>query len=534
MVEVAGFEIEVDDPSLLEDPEVLELLSQANDAAEENPLHRYVPLPQQEVFHRTRVKTKAFVGGNRSGKSTATVIDCLVNAIDYDEVPEHLLPYRIWPKGTKFKCRFITPDYGKPYQSLLETIQMWVPPSQLLGGDWEKAHKDKDHVVRFANGSIFDFMTTEQPPSKHGGSARHRIVWDEEPPDTEDGERIYTQARMRIADYHGDMLWGFTPISEHLGWVFDEIHEQAVEDGEQIAEKVWLNQEQGLLLVQASIYENTHLSEEGREDAISGIRGGQRAAVTEGTFTNAKGLVYETFDPEVGGLHVVDEKWIDRELVSHLEHLDGIDPGQVETAVLFAGVDRHGRMIVYDELTLSGRTAIPEYAAEKIATVREGWGLPEVSRYTIIDPAARSRDLATGERVGEAWITAGIPVVYGKNDVEAGVMEIERRLNHLIDDGEDGRKPFPLILISSRCVGLIRQLRKYRKKPKEDGSFGVVKKDDHKPDALRYICMERRVPVSRRRRGRRSRQPSWRPGTAPPFNPAAERPRGGTVMGRFT
>jgi hypothetical protein len=78
MVEVAGFEIEVDDPSLLEDPEVLELLSQANDAAEENPLHRYVPLPQQEVFHRTRVKTKAFVGGNRSGKSTATVIDCLV------------------------------------------------------------------------------------------------------------------------------------------------------------------------------------------------------------------------------------------------------------------------------------------------------------------------------------------------------------------------------------------------------------------------------------------------------------------------
>lgn len=531
-VEVAGFELEVDDPAVLEDPEVLDLLAKANEAADENPLYRYEPHPRQEIFHAHRVKTKAFVGGNRSGKSTATVIDCLIQAIDEDAVPERLLPYRIWPKGTKFKCRFITPDYGKPYQSLLETIQMWVPPSQLKGGSWETAYKDKDHIVRFANGSFFDFMTTEQPPSKHGGSARHRIVWDEEPPDTEDGERIYTQARMRIADYHGDMLWGFTPISEKLGWVFDEIFELAVEEGEQLSERVWLNEGAGLLMVQVSIYENPHLSEEGREDAIAGIRGDQKAAVTEGSFTSAKGLVYENFDPQVGGLHVVPEEWIDRELVSRLEHLDGIDPGQVETAILFTGIDKHGRVIVYDELTLSGRSAIPEHAAESMMGKREGWGLQPVCKYNIIDPAARSRDLGSGERVGEQWISAGIPVLYGKNDLEAGVTEIDRRFNHLIDDpdNEGQKKPFPLIVISSRCVGLIRQLRKYRKKPKEDGSFGVVKKDDHKPDVLRYICMERRVPVARKKR--RARQAAWTPGTAPPYKPS--RARGGTVMGRFT
>jgi hypothetical protein len=527
----AGFELEADDPKLLEDPEVLALLAKANESIEENPLHRYVPHQRQRIFHEHRVKTKAFVGGNRSGKSTATVIDCLIQAIDLEQIPEHLAGYRLWPKGTKFKCRFITPDYGKPYQSLLETIQMWVPPSQLRGGSWETAYRDKDHVVYFANGSVFDFMTTEQPPSKHGGSARHRIVWDEEPPDTEDGERIYTQARMRIADYHGDMLWGFTPISEKLGWVFDEIYEQAVEEGELLSERVWLNEEEGLLLVQATIYENPHLSEEGREDAIAGIRGDQRAAVTEGAFTNAKGLVYEEFDPQVGGVHVVPEEWIDADLVKSLEGLDGIDPGQVETAILFTGIDKEGRVVVYDELTLSGRAAIPEHAAEKINNLREGWGLPEVCKYTIIDPAARSRDLGSGERVGEQWIAAGIPVIYGKNDLEAGVTEIQRRFAHHVDDGEGGRKHFPLIVISSRCVGLIRQLRRYRKKPKEDGSFGVVKKDDHKPDVLRYICMERRVPVKRKRR--HPRKQAWVPGTAPPFNPSRERPRG-TVMGRFT
>lgn len=527
-----GFEIEVDDPAMLEDPAVLELISKANESLEENPLHRYIPHSRQEIFHAHRVKTKAFVGGNRSGKSTATIIDCLIQAIDEDQVPDHLKGYRIWPKGTKFKCRFITPDYGKPYQSLLETIQLWVPPSQLRGGSWETAYRDKDHIVYFANGSVFDFMTTEQPPSKHGGSARHRIVWDEEPPDTEDGERIYTQARMRIADYHGDMLWGFTPISEKLGWVFDEIHEQAVEEGEELSERVWLNEDEGLLLVQATIFENPHLSEEGREDAIKGIRGDQRAAVTEGAFTNAKGLVWEAFEPRPeDGIHVVPEEWIDKELVGGLEQLDSIDPGQVQTAILFGGVDKHGRIVIYDELALSGRSAVPERAAESIASLREGWGLPEVCKYTIIDPAARSRDLSTGEKIGEAWIAAGIPVIYGKNDLESGCMEVERRLIHHVDDGEGGKKPFPLIVISSRCTNLIRQMRKYRKKPKEDGSFGVVKKDDHACDALRYLCMERRVPV--RRKPRRSRQPAWKPGTAPPFNPSRER-RQGTVLGKFT
>jgi hypothetical protein len=73
-------------------------------------------------------------------------------------------------------------------------------------------------------------------------------------------------------------------------------------------------------------------------------------------------------------------------------------------------------------------------------------------------------------------------------------------------------------------------MRRYRKKPKEDGSFGVVKKDDHACDALRYLCMERRIPVKRRRR--HPRHQAWVPGTAPPYKP--QQRRRGTVMGRFS
>ena len=260
-------------------------------------------------------------------------------------------------------------------------------------------------------------------------------------------------------------------------------------------------------------------------------------------------------------MHVVPEERIEPEFVAQLEHLDGIDPGQVETAVLFAGIDKHNRLVIYDELTLSGRSAIPEHAVEHMETLREGWGLPERAKYNIIDPAARSRDLASGERVGEAWKRAGLPVIYGQHDVEAGVLEVKRRMNHAIEcdepcdrcegtgqepghedspddhfpcrrcagEGRIKRKPFSLILISSRCKNLIRQKRKYRKKPKEDGSFGVVKKDDHACDVERYLAMERPVPIKRKRRNRAR---PWTPGTAPPFNPS--RRTTGTVLGKYT
>lgn len=552
--------VEVDDPAVLEDPEVVELLAKANVSLGENPLHRYVPHSRQRFFHENRLKTKVFTGGNRSGKSTATVVDCLIQALDRDVIPEHLLDYRIWDEN--FYCRFVTPDYGRAFHSVLETIRLWTPQSQFRGGDWEKAFKDKDKVLWFANGNFFEFLTLEQDPdARFGGSARHRVVFDEEP-SGENGEKIREQCAMRLADYQGDELFGFTPLSGDLGWVFDEFWEETAEsdEAEEIADRVWVNEEAGVLLIQADIEENPHISPEGREEALAKIPLHRRAAIKSGEFKAAKGLVYEEFEPHPGGLHVVPEEHIEPEFVAQLEQLDGIDPGQVETAVLFSGIDKHNRLVIYDELTLSGRSAIPEHAAESMATLREGWGLDELAKYNVIDPAARSRDLASGERVGEAWMRAGVPVVYGKHDLEAGVLEVKRRMNHMIEcdevcpacegtgvePGEEsdvaigclpcggtGRrkhKPFPLILISSRCKNLIRQKRKYRQKPKEDGSFGVVKKDDHACDVERYLAMERPVPIKRKRR---RRPQAWVPGTAPPFNPGRRR-SSGTVMGKFT
>jgi hypothetical protein len=52
---------------------------------------------------------KAFLGGNRSGKTTVGIVDDLIQAIDHDAVPEHLKQYKLWEPP--FYCRIITPDF---------------------------------------------------------------------------------------------------------------------------------------------------------------------------------------------------------------------------------------------------------------------------------------------------------------------------------------------------------------------------------------------------------------------------------------
>lgn len=516
-----GLVLQVDDPAILEDPEVKALLQQSIDSLDHNPLQKYWPHPKQKAFHWARTKIKVFMGGNRSGKTTAGAIDDVIQAVDEDVLPEHLKAYKIWQPP--FKCRIITPDYGRSFQSVIEVLQQWIPTSQYLGGSWETAFKDKDHILRFANGSFFEFMTLEQEVNKFGGSARHRIHYDEEPKG-EKGEEIRNECAMRLVDYRGDELFTFSPVNG-LSWTYDELFEKK---GPEVEKQVWLDDV--MVLVQADQDDNPHIDQQGKEEALEKLPEAQREARKSGNYTHWKGLVYPDFTPE---LHVVDQEKVTPEIVSKLTQIDGIDPGQGTTAILFAGFfEKNNCVLVFDELYLHGNGAIPENAAERIFDIRNHWDLPQRPKYCVIDPAASSRDLASGERVDQAYRRAGVKCIHAQNEVEAGVFEVMRRLEYKADDGEGDRKPEPLLLVSSRCVQLLKEIGKYRLDPKQDGSFGVVKKNDHGCDVMRYICMARPLAPARRKQRRRVAAQRWTPGTAPPFTPS--RPRVGGPMGKFT
>jgi len=84
---------------------------------DQNPLLNYYPHEKQEQFHEARTPIKAFFGGNRSGKSTAGVVDDLIQAVDESALPEHLLPYKKW--HPPFYCRIISPDFTSTMEGVI-------------------------------------------------------------------------------------------------------------------------------------------------------------------------------------------------------------------------------------------------------------------------------------------------------------------------------------------------------------------------------------------------------------------------------
>jgi hypothetical protein len=368
---------EADDPAVLNDPQVQELLAQYNKALEENPLYAYKPHDKQHAFHSNRRKVKVFLGGNRSGKSTAGVLDDIIQAVDRDVVPEHLQQFKIWEPP--FKCRIITPDLKRSHAAVIETLRRWVPRGQLRGGSFDKAYEKQEKILHFSNGSFIEFMSSEQDLDQFGGSTRHRIHYDEEP-DGDKGEAIREECSVRLWETRGDELFTFTPLNG-LGWCFDEFEE---EKGPEVEKEVWLSDR--MVVVGVDVEDNSdHLPMDEVLRELDRLPEKVREARKSGKFAHFKGLVYEMFDRD---LHVVPKP--SRAHVQSLPLLvEAIDPGVNVTAVLFAGIDKENSILVYDELHLSDEAAIPENAAKLIRQKRELWGVQP--KYTFIDPASRIR-----------------------------------------------------------------------------------------------------------------------------------------------
>jgi phage terminase large subunit-like protein len=475
---------------VLDDPEVRRLLAEADELLTENPLQGYQPHSKQQPFHAFQGRVKVFIGGNRSGKTTGGICDDIIQACDPHAIPAHLLPYKKW--DSPFKCRILTPDFTRTMIAVQEAIRKWCPRSQLKGGSWEKAYEKSNRILHFENGSFFEFMTYEQDIDKFGGSARHRIHYDEEPPG-EKGELVRQECLMRLADYNGDEMFTFTPLLG-LTWTFDELWEGK---GPEVAPDVW--QDNSMCVVKVDMDDNPALSEEGKAAVLALIPEQVRKARKEGNFIHFQGLVYPEFE---SARHVCDPV-----PASHIRHQSiqiVIDPGIYKTAVLFGAFDKDNHLLIFDELLLEGFT--PQRTVMAIRNKERYWKIKDA--FYLIDPAARNRQLTDAERVESAFQKAGLPVVPAQNDVETGIFEVKRRL-------ESGA-----LIVTRNCQNLLWERDRYRLSPTSDGRFAVVKRNDHAMDCLRYLSMSR--PLIHPELKQRPR--AWVPGTAPPadYSPIQE------------
>lgn len=427
-------------------------LAALSDIADANPLMFVQPHEKQVKFLDSRERFKLFLGGNRSGKSYAGTLDDLIQAVDEEALPPHLLQYKKWQPP--FLWRVVGPDFEHVHNVLLPLFRELVPQRQLVGDSWDAAYDKRYNILSFKNGSKCWFKTYEQDPFRHGGAKFHRVRFDEEPP-----RAIYQENTYRLIDYGGDILVCMTPL-HGLSWTYDEW---------------WVPWAMGKLkdafVELVDMDDNPHLDAKAKASALASSTSEEREARKTGKFVHFHGMVYPGFEA-----NVIPEG----EVPDGATVYAGIDPGiRHACGVVFAYHTADDVLVIFDELKMKG-VSVKE-ACEQIHMlcskheIRPAW--------YVIDPSARNKQHATGRSLQQEYVDEGIVTFAGQNDVRAGINSVKVRL--------EKRK----LLIQRNCTELIAEMRKYRwikpKKGEADPREAPTKVDDHLCDSARYLCMSR-------------------------------------------
>jgi hypothetical protein len=429
------------------------------DALTANPLWKYHPHERQLPFHEaTGTKIRAFVAGNRAGKSHAGVIDDVIQVVDRECVPPWLDAYKLYEPPCYI--RIVTPDLTTTGEGVVvDKLMALVPKTQLRGGKWDRAFDQRRMQLHLANGSYIEFLSTAQELNKHGGSARHRVHFDEEPYGNK-GQRIFTEALYRITDYGGDITFTMTPVMG-LSWSYDLL----TKDG---GEPRWDDE---VKVVVASTFDNPHLDHETLLWVLENTPENEREARIHGRFIALQGLIYPEFDRHS---HIIPE----HNPPEDARVLVGIDPGyRYQAAAIYAYLGDFGQVVAFEEIVIPKGTV--RDMAEAIHATNARYGVKPF--IYVIDPAARNKTHQTGRDDQWEYQKHGIPTLPGFNSRTLGFGQIKDRLAD------------QTLVVTANCEVLIEQFAKYRwrREPGGDsaGRDEPVKRDDHALDALRYLVM---------------------------------------------
>lgn len=456
----------------------LKILEQLEQYSQYNPLWYYnhpilsekKPHVKQLIFHEMHTVVKMFLGGNQSGKTTAGIADDLIQALDEDMIPPHLKKYKKWKPP--FLCRIMSPGFADMELVVQQKLKELVPDDALLGGSWQKAYNKNLRVLRFSNGSMFQFMSYDQDVQKMGGATLHRVHYDEEPP-----QDVREECRIRLVKFGGDEVFTMTPL-QGLSWSYNGLWKQK---GPEIKGLPGAYLKERLGIVTVDMDDNPYLTDERKELALDGLPESVKDARKRGVYVHFAGHIYTEFNLDkhvlfTRPIHVLEEGKIN----PRVNVVVGIDPGIRHAAgVVWLALSADDDMVVFDELKLQGKTI--QDICKAIDMVNAHHGCHPI--YYVIDPASRNRSNQTGRSDQMEFADNGIVTILGQNAVEAGINRIKERLEN------------DKLGIYSECRELINEFQEYRWKdaPKsgEDGRATPVKKDDHLMDALRYAVMSR-------------------------------------------
>lgn len=423
-------------------------------------INAYKAHAKQKMFHQAIDKrVRLYIGGNRSGKSTAGIVEDI-----WWLTKRH--PYRSFSDRPVIG-RLVSVDFMNGTKKIIiPMLKQWIPPSELRGGNWTDAYDAGDRVLNFDNGSSLELMSYDQDLDKFAGTSRDFIHFDEEPP-----KDIYTECLMRLIDRKGSCWLTMTPV-EGMTWVFDDLYEPGVAGHERIG------------VIEVGIEENPYIDPAEVRAVMTGLSEDEQVARGEGKFVQIGGLVYKKFDPMIHVIPAMDPKEFNN--VAKFEQYMSLDHGfNNPTSVHWHAVNQDNEVITFDEHY--ERERIIDYHAEVINSRNNAHGrIPDVN---VADPAIAQRTGVTGTSIQTEYALRGIGFALGNNDVLTGVAKVNQYLTTIGPSGS------PSWRITDNCSNLIKEILRLRwatyqskKAQQQNNPYDKIhKKDDHACDECRYF-----------------------------------------------
>ena len=465
------------------------------DGTEDKGQQDFLSLSKRDVMHG------AIVAGNRFGKTECNLIERLIQTLPWEFIPPWLSQYKVKdPAQRELRYRFGGPDEARwLYQTVLPKLRKLIPKAALWGGTMDKAWQEKRHILTFADGSTWDFLTYNMELNAWAGSDLDGVSLDEEPKGRH-GEDIHEECVGRLADRDGNFRYTLTPV-EGIGWLYYLLSDEKGEP----------RRDDEVYVIRGAIDHNPHVSEKGRRKAIREWerRDPMRVEARRyGRWVHIEGLIFPEFKrlPEEDGGHICADRPppdgaavfavfdpgidVDHPFALHLAFIDPVDKAYE----------------VFHTHRIYGGTAqeMADHYHETLAI----FGIPRSRPRRLIDPIARNRKSDTGRSMQWYLQRLGINVRPGKNDRMISYSEIKYRLktrHHVLDrDGNEvGTGRYLLRIQASTDGDLGDEIVNYRwKKPRtrtdNEPTYRPepIKIKDDLIDTVRYGVMDVRLTDS--------------------------------------
>lgn len=433
----------------------------------------YKPHPKQQEFHCSYAKEKQFIGGNRSGKTVASVLECI-----WRLTKTHPFRPDLNAISEPIRGRLVCVSFVEGLEAIiLPLFKEWLPIKYLKDRSWEKSYNGNTRRLTLEDGSFIEFMSYEQDTEKFAGTSRHFIAFDEEPPLI-----IWEECILRVMDTDGDWWIAMTPV-EGATWTY---------------KKIWRPWSKGerphTLVIQVNTTENPFISQTAYERTMSNLGEEDKAARSEGAYNFDSSLVYPNFSDET---HILESFKIPTAKDAEWLVYTSLDSGWAHPAAwLWHAVHVSGRIVTFHEIVLA-KTTVSELARQVLAYEKE-------NNITVHlrtgDPALLQTREITGTSIETEYAKHGIfinvrGVPRGAGSVDNGINKVTQYLDGRIKvKYNNATISVPTYMIFN-CPKLVDEFENYRwakhasrkiaseRAPKKEPE----KKDDDAIDSLRYF-----------------------------------------------